>query len=128
MYIGVRGMVAPITDEARRWGRELRKGSTRLVLLTALVKGETYGYELLQRLRNSSSPTGASEATLYPLLRDLETNGHLESRWEHNGTGPGRKYYRLSKSGFKLLSLLRNEWSQFQDEIKQVLNNGRTNP
>ena len=109
-----------IADEARRWGRELRKGSARIVLLSTLAKGETYGYEILQRLRATKS-VGASEATLYPLLRELETSGHLASRWEHNGTGPGRKYYKLSKSGLKLLSLLRNEWSQFQDEIKEVL-------
>ena len=93
----------------------------RLILLSALANGETYGYELLQRLRSSQTPVGASEATLYPLLRELEASGHLQSRWEHNGSGPGRKYYRLSKSGLKLLSLLRSQWNQFQDEIQEVL-------
>jgi PadR family transcriptional regulator, regulatory protein PadR len=59
-----------------------------------------HGYALGQHTR-------IPQGTLSPLLRRLESQGYLESRWEFlERKGPPRKLYRLTLKGFELLKLL----------------------
>lgn len=116
-------MSGSLKEAADRWVREVRKGTTRLVVLSAVAKGETYGYDLLRRMRRVSAvPHGASEATLYPLLREMEAGGFLSSRWVQEETGlPARKYYRLTRRGLELLALLKRSWSNVRREMELVM-------
>jgi PadR family transcriptional regulator PadR len=36
---------------------------------------------------------------LYPILRRLEKEGHLEKYFQESNEGPSRKYYTLTKKG-----------------------------
>jgi PadR family transcriptional regulator PadR len=77
-------------------------------LLAALIRGPGYGVELAERVKTATN--GRYEigpATLYPALRDLETEGLVRS-WEEQGpavrAGRPRKYYELTAKG-KMVAL-----------------------
>lgn len=65
------------------------------VLLDAPAK-ETYGFEL-------SRASGLPSGTIYPILRRLEDEGWLASRWEdisqEQESRRRRRYYRLTGDG-----------------------------
>jgi PadR family transcriptional regulator PadR len=109
--------------EAARWAKELGKGATRLALLAVLDGGESYGYEILATLRSKGArAVGTTEAAIYPLLKDLESKGHLRSRWKSTEDGvPPRKYYALTPQGTKLLAALRQEWKAYLKEMRTIL-------
>src|SRR3954465_13847611 len=85
---------------------ELRRGALVLAVLSQL-RGAQYGYSLRQALAERGMPI--EEGTLYPLLRRLEGQGLLESRWQPGG-GPPRRYYVLSARGAALLRDLSASW------------------
>jgi len=115
-----------IPPEVERWTRELRKGSTKLALLTLLADAESYGYEILTNLRARAGEHGATEATVYPLLHDLEERGFLRSRWRANEPGvPPRKYYALTREGQLLLDALREAWARYRAEMDRMVGGGR---
>lgn len=118
----------PIPAEVERWTKELRKGSTKLALLTLLGENESYGYEILTNLktRAGEQAAGATEATVYPLLHDLEERGFLRSRWRANEPGvPPRKYYALTREGQLLLEALRESWSKYRSDMDRWVGGGR---
>jgi len=69
-------------------------------LLLLLHCDEIHGYELLDSL----NPFGFAEnpvdlSTVYRLLRSLEDEGLVTSRWDTPNAGPARRLYRLTAEG-----------------------------
>ena len=78
-----------------RFETEVRRGVMQLGVLCLLDK-EQYGYEIIKNLNNDG--LNVEEGTLYPILRRLENDKLLSSRWETSGPRP-RKYYKTTKYG-----------------------------
>lgn len=76
---------------------------TKLALLQALIRGESYGLELIERVRDATNgQISLMQGRVYPALRELEDEGLLESYDtepvpERNGRP--RRYYRLTAEG-----------------------------
>ncbi|HET6845256.1 MAG TPA: PadR family transcriptional regulator [Anaerolineales bacterium] len=87
--------------------QELRRGLLVLAVLSQLTK-EQYGYALLKRLAEGGMEI--DQGTLYPLLRRLEAQGLLQSKWNVEAGRP-RRYYVISADGRKLLPRLKSEWA-----------------
>ena len=96
---------------------ELRRGTLTLAVLSQLQKPE-YGYSLVQSLEEKKVTIDPS--TLYPLLRRLEKQGLLVSKWELNGNRQ-RKYYQLSEDGQQVYKKLKNSWTETSDQMIQLL-------
>jgi DNA-binding PadR family transcriptional regulator len=96
---------------------ELRRGVVVLAVLSQLDSAQ-YGYSLIQRLAERG--LDVEEGTLYPLLRRLEKQGLLESKWDTSETRP-RKYYQLSKQGHKVLATLTADWFETVDVMRKLL-------
>ncbi|MCL1793266.1 MAG: PadR family transcriptional regulator [Oscillospiraceae bacterium] len=96
---------------------ELRRGTVILCVL-ANLRESTYGYGLIEKL----SQTGISiEAnTLYPLLRRLEGQGLLFSKWNTNSAKP-RKYYELTDFGKEVLTELKKHWFETTQNMNKIL-------
>ena len=73
------------------------------------MKEPKYGYALVQSLEEKG--VFIDPNTLYPLLRRLEGQGLLESRWETGGTKP-RKYYRRTEYGTEIYEKLKAHWTE----------------
>jgi len=92
--------------------KALMGASTKPIVLAILRKGESYGYEIIQQVRDiTGGELDWSEPMLYPFLKRLERDGLIRSQWRLSDRGPLRKYYRLTKAG---LAELENEKSQWR--------------
>jgi PadR family transcriptional regulator PadR len=96
---------------------ELRRGVIVLAILARLEE-ERYGYALREELL--SQGLEVPEGTLYPLLRRLETQGLLESRWQ-TGEGRPRRYYRTSSQGREALVAMSLEWRSLVGVLQGLL-------
>lgn len=104
---------------------ELKRGTLEMVLLKLLSEREMYGYEITTAVEaRTRGRLGIREGTLYPVLYRLEEAGHVTPRWQAEGRGRPRKYYRVTESGAAELERLVSEWSDFVGAIGAVLNDG----
>jgi PadR family transcriptional regulator PadR len=95
--------------------KALIAASTKPILLTILLDGEDYGYNIIQRVKALSG--GALEwadGMLYPVLQRLEKEGLVASRWVVSDEGRHRKYYKITDQG---RSELQNEMAQWRQVI-----------
>lgn len=102
-------------------GKDLVAASSTPLVLAILAEGDSYGYAILQRVRDLSG--GALEWTdgmLYPVLHRLEKADLIESRWETAETGRKRKYYRVTDAGREQLAEERRQWRTVDDALRKV--------
>jgi DNA-binding PadR family transcriptional regulator len=91
--------------------KDMVAASAKPLLLSILAGGESYGYEIIQRVRElSGGEIEWSDGMLYPVLHRLERDGLIESEWKEADTGRQRKYYFISKDGRKVLKTERQQW------------------
>jgi PadR family transcriptional regulator PadR len=85
---------------------------------------DAYGYNIGTHLsrRRLGSITGG---TLYPLLKRLEADGLVTTHWREGHQGPGRKHYRLTAPGRRLLAEVADRWSEFTEVSTSVLKGDR---
>jgi len=103
-------------DRRAQWLR----GALDLCILALLATGESYGYELSQRLQ--AAGVGAIQGgTLYPVLLRLQRAGLLTASWREGEAGPARKYYAISPEGRAMLSGVIGEWSAFTGAVDAIL-------
>ncbi|HLT21516.1 MAG TPA: helix-turn-helix transcriptional regulator [Thermomicrobiales bacterium] len=91
--------------------KDLVAASSTPIVLAILAEADSYGYAILQRVREMSG--GQMEWTdgmLYPVLHRLERLGLIQSRWEVAESGRRRKYYRLTPEGRARLAEERRQW------------------
>jgi PadR family transcriptional regulator PadR len=87
--------------------------STKPIILAILKRGESYGYEIIQRVKDiTSGELDWSEPMLYPFLKRL-----VRSQWRLSDKGPLRKYYRLTKRGLAELERERNQWTKVHSAL-----------
>jgi DNA-binding PadR family transcriptional regulator len=96
---------------------ELRRGVVVLAVLSQMGTAG-YGYSLIQQLAEKG--LDVEEGTLYPLLRRLEKQGLLESKWEVGESRP-RKYYQISSAGREVLTTLSADWFETVAVMAQIL-------
>jgi len=97
--------------------QELRRGVVVLAVLNELVE-EQYGLQIQKQLAEKG--LAVDQGTLYPLLRRLENQGLLESRWRVEEARP-RRYYVISASGRAVLPRLQAEWTKITATIQPLL-------
>ena len=103
--------------------RELVAASTRPLLLSLLAEGESYGYALIQRVKDlSGGELNWTEGMLYPVLHRLEDEGLIEAQWKDSETGRKRKYYQLTKPGGKALKTEQEQWLSVHHTLNTLWN------
>lgn len=96
---------------------ELRRGALVLAVLSQL-HDEQYGYSLKKSLARAGLEI--DEGTLYPLMRRLEMQGLLKSRWRVEDARP-RRYYQISARGESTLRTLTGEWKELAKVLEGLL-------
>lgn len=91
--------------------KDLTAASSTPIVLAILAEGDSYGYAILQRVRElSGGRLQWTDGMLYPVLHRLEKLGEVEARWEVAGSGRRRKYYRITPRGRAQLAEERRQW------------------
>lgn len=96
---------------------EFRRGALVLAVLSQLHE-EQYGYSLKKLLAERGLEI--DEGTLYPLLRRLESQGLLRSRWRIEDGRP-RRYYRASPLGEQIHRELATDWHALARAMERLL-------
>ena len=101
--------------------RELKRGSTEVLILALLDERQRHGYDISRLIEERSG--GAitfHTASLYPTLYRLEDRGLIEGRWVERAGQRRRRYYRLTAAGRKVLGEQRSVWENFFTALDRV--------
>jgi PadR family transcriptional regulator PadR len=110
--------------QLRKFQKELSAGTVSLALLGVLAAaGEPmYGYQIAKRLEQvGEGVLSGKQSALYPVLRNLEGSGLLESFVEPSVSGPPRRYYRITAVGRDVLRAWADAWRATRDSVDSVL-------
>ncbi len=91
-------------------------------VLAIIVKGETYGYEILTQLDESGFDS-IQEGTLYPVLTRLEKKGYISCRKAKSPFGPVRKYYSATEDGTAFFEVFKKSYYEITKKAMKLLGN-----
>ncbi|HTQ39098.1 MAG TPA: helix-turn-helix transcriptional regulator [Pirellulales bacterium] len=91
--------------------KDLVAASAAPLVLSILSGGESYGYRIIQRVRDlSRGEIQWTDGMLYPVLHRLETQGFVRSRWVTTEATRKRKYYTLTAAGKRAHGKQKEQW------------------
>jgi transcriptional regulator len=101
--------------------RELKRGSTELLVLALLEERDRHGYELARLIdERSRGAISFHAASLYPTLYRMEEKDLIEGRWVEKADQRRRRYYRLTANGRRTLASQRSAWDTFFEALNRV--------
>lgn len=101
--------------------KDLVAASSKPLVLSILAEEESYGYAIIQRVRElSQEQIEWTEGMLYPVLHRLERDGLITAEWKQSGTGRERKYYRLTREGGGALEAEKAQWITVHNTLCQL--------
>ena len=103
--------------------KDMVAASARPLLLSILAKSESYGYEIIQNVRQiSGGEIQWSDGMLYPVLHRMERDGVIASKWKESEIGRRRKYYFITTEGCMALKTERQQWMTVHNTLSQLWN------
>ena len=103
-------------------GKDLIAASATPLVLAILNKGPSYGYAIIQEVRElSRGELEWSEGMLYPVLHRLEEEDLISSYEERGENGRQRKYYRLAAAGRRALQEERVKWDMVNATLTRAM-------
>ena len=101
--------------------KDLVAASSKPLVLSILKGGESYGYEIIQRVKNlSEEELNWTDGMLYPVLHRLEKEKLIESNWQTSEIGRKRKYYSITKQGLKALEEEQRQWNAVNKTVQKL--------
>ena len=101
--------------------KDLMAASSTPIVLAILAEGDSYGYAILQRVRDlSGGRLEWTDGMLYPVLHRLERLDYVEARWEVAESGRRRKYYRITSQGQAQLVEERKQWQAVDATLRGI--------
>ena len=97
---------------------QLKKGVLEMCVLALLSKGDNYAYDIASRMADA---VGMGEGTIYPLMRRMQNDGLVTTYLQESGSGPPRKYYKITKDGANALKNQVADWMAFEVAVKKIL-------
>ncbi|MDD3279099.1 MAG: PadR family transcriptional regulator [Lachnospiraceae bacterium] len=87
------------------------------LILSVIAQGDTYGYEISQRIKSVSDK---KDSTMYPILKRLQEEGWVTT-YDQQYQGRNRRYYRITERGERMYLTLLGEWELYQQKIDQIV-------
>ena len=103
-----------------RISKELKKGSTEIVILSLLEDEPRHGYEIGKLITvRSDGVLKLNAASLYPILYRLEKKKWIKGSWELK-QARRRRVYKLTAEGRRMLREQRSSLRSFVEAIYKV--------
>jgi PadR family transcriptional regulator, regulatory protein PadR len=90
-------------------------------ILLFLSKMSLHGYELIQKLQAFGFHT-VDQGNLYRLLRKLEEDELVKSKWDTTGSGPAKRLYSITEVGTTYLQGYAKKLETYQSMLDQFFN------
>ena len=98
-----------------------RRDVLPLLVMHVMSSGPSYGNQLMERISElTEGVLSINPNTMYPLLRQLESQGLIEGRWEHPERR-SRRYYSLTPEGKKEYRRLRKDVRPFLESVARSI-------
>lgn len=107
----------------RKFQKELSAGLVSLALLSLLARSPQplYGYQIAKALERVDGVLSGKQSALYPVLRNLEAAGLLDSHVEPSASGPPRRYYRITDAGRRACTAWASAWDATRTSLDRLL-------
>jgi len=101
--------------------KDLNAASASTIVLGILRGGESYGYAIVQRVKElSGGEVDWTDGMLYPILHRMEAEGLIQARWGESDTGRKRKYYAITPKALPVLEDDRRQWTTVNAVMTQL--------
>ena len=101
---------------------DLVQGTLDLLILTVVALEPMHGWAIAQRIQQMSGEVlKVGQGALYPSLHKLEQNGWITSEWAVSENNRRAKYYKLTKSGRKVLEQEAAQWERLSAAISLIV-------
>jgi transcriptional regulator len=107
---------------AKRTIPDLLPGTLDLLILRTLQTDAMHGWAISERIQQVSQEVlQINQGSLYPALHRLEHQGWIEAEWRTSELGRRAKYYHLTASGRRQLTVEAGEWERMSAAIGRVM-------
>src|ERR1700704_5984995 len=97
------------------------QGTLDMLILQVLSLEPAHGYGIAQRLEQiSRSVVQVNQGSLYPALHRLEQKGWLQAEWKQSESGREAKFYSLTPSGRKQLTVEKDSWARLTGAVQLI--------
>jgi DNA-binding PadR family transcriptional regulator len=101
--------------------KELVGASAIKIILSVLAKGDSYGYEILLKVKElSEGRIKWNEGSIYPVLKKMEAQNMIKSYWRMQENERPRKYYNLLDQGRAELQNEKDEWNMIHGMLTKL--------
>src|SRR5438552_3924061 len=101
------------------------QGTLDMLILHVLSLEPAHGYDIAQRLEQiSQSVAQVNQGSRYPALHRLEQKGWLQAEWKQSETGREAKFYSLTRSGRKQLTVEKDSWTRLTGAVQLIFEEG----
>src|SRR5262245_56990389 len=102
--------------------RDLLAGTLDMLILRMLQAGSAHGLQIAQDIeRRSGDILLVEQGSLYPALYRLEERGWVASEWGVSDTGRRARFYSLTTSGKKQLSIESGRWDNLVRAVVRAM-------
>lgn len=107
---------------ARQVIPDLLPGTLDMLILRTLQAKALHGWAISERIQAISREVlQVNQGSLYPALHRLEHQGWIEAEWAVSELGRRAKYYRLTASGRRQLTVEARDWERMAEAIGRVM-------
>lgn len=101
---------------------ELLQGTLDMLVLRVLMSGPMHGYAIVRRIQESSGDMlVVEEGSLYPALHRMERKGWIDPEWGLSESNRRAKFYRLTRSGRKQVTVQTDRWDLLVEAVSGVM-------
>ena len=101
---------------------DILQGTLDLLILRTLQTEPRHGWAISDRIQQISQDVlQVNQGSLYPALHRLEHRGWIEAEWGVSELGRRAKFYKLTASGRRQLTLEASEWERMSTAIGRVM-------
>lgn len=101
---------------------DLLPGTLDLLILRTLRRDALHGWAIAERIQEVSEDVlQINQGSLYPALHRLEHQGWIAAEWKVSELGRRAKYYQLTSTGRRQLTVEARDWERMAHAIGRVM-------
>lgn len=106
--------------------KEIPRGQLSTIILSTLLDGDKYGYEIIKDIENKSGgKIKIKQPSLYSSLTRMEDQKLISSYWRDSDIGGRRHYYRLTDFGRKQTEQWQNDFVNSNSVVSNLFKDGK---
>lgn len=103
-------------------GGDLIQGTLDMLVLKALQLEPMHGWGITERIQQwSQNVLSINQGSLYPALYRLQRQGWITSEWRVTENGRRARYYQITRTGRKQLTMEQKSWRRLSQAVDLIL-------